>query len=189
MKRASHVLLLAVFLFVALVGTALAGPMGQYALGCGDVLEISVWGDEALSRPNVVIRPDGKISFPLVGELQAAGRTMEELRNDFEDRLREYISDAPVTIMLQELISNTIYVVGKVNRPGAYPMAGQLTVLQALALAGGMTPFADDSDILVIRSMPDGSQEYLEFDYVDVSGGDNLDQNVSLLPGDTVLVP
>lgn len=189
MKRTSHVLLPAVCLFLVLAGTAMAGPMDQYTLGCGDVLEISVWGDETLSRPDVIIRPDGKISFPLVGELQAAGKTVEELRREFETRIKEYISDAPVTIMLQVLVSNTIYVVGKVNQPGAYPMAGHLTVLQALALAGGMTPFADDSDILIARSMPDGSQEYLEFDYVDAVSGDSLEQNVYLQPGDTVLVP
>ena len=189
MKRASHVLLLAACLFVACTGSALAGPMDQYTLGYGDVLEISVWGDETLSRQGVIIRPDGKISFPLVGELQAAGRTVEELRSDLESRITEYVSDAPVTIMVQELVSNTIYVVGKVNRPGAYAMAGHLTVLQALALAGGMTPFADDSDILIVRGEPDGSQKYLEFDYVDVVGGDGLEQNVSLQPGDTVLVP
>lgn len=161
----------------------------NFTLGAGDVLEVSVWGDESLTRPNVIVRPDGKISFPLIGDMQAAGKTVEQLRKEFETRIGEYVSDAPVTIMLQQLGSTQVYIVGKVNRPGAYLMSGQTTVLQALALAGGMTPYAESDDILVVRMEDGGKQRYLPFNYVDAVAGDGLEQNVLLRPGDTVLVP
>lgn len=174
---------------LACAWSARAGSMNDFTLGAGDVLEVSVWGDESLTRPNVIIRPDGKISFPLVGDLQAAGKTVEQLRKEFETRIGEYVSDAPVTIMLQQLGSTQVYIVGKVNRPGAYLMSGQMMVLQALALAGGMTPYAESDDILVVRVGDDGKQQYLPFNYVKAVAGDGLEQNMALKPGDTVLVP
>ncbi|QJB55327.1 polysaccharide biosynthesis/export family protein [Pseudodesulfovibrio sp. zrk46] len=170
-------------------GAAMAGAMEGFKLGAGDVLEVSVWGDEALTRPNVIIRPDGKVSFPLVGDMVAAGKTVEQLRKEFEKRIQEYVSDAPVTIMLQQLGSPQVYIVGKVNRPGVYLMSGQITVLQALALAGGMTPYAESDEILVVRAGKEGKQQYLPFDYVKAVAGDGLEQNINLQPGDTVLVP
>lgn len=169
--------------------SAQAGTMESFTLGAGDVLEVSVWGDESLTRPNVIVRPDGKISFPLVGDMQAAGKSVEELRKEVETRIGEYVSDAPVTIMLQQLGSPQVFIVGKVNRPGVYLMSGQTTVLQALALAGGMTPYAESDDILVVRIGKDGKQQYLPFNYVRAESGDGLDENIALEPGDTVLVP
>ncbi|CCH50112.1 polysaccharide biosynthesis/export family protein [Pseudodesulfovibrio piezophilus] len=166
-----------------------AASMSDFRLGAGDILEVSVWGDEALTRPNVIIRPDGMVSFPLVGDMKAAGKTVEALRKEFEKRIKEYVSDAPVTIMLQQLGSPQVYVVGKVNRPGVYLMSGQITVLQALALAGGMTPYAESDDILVVRIGKEGKQTYLPFNYVKAVSGDGLEQNIPLLPGDTVLIP
>ncbi|MBG0789713.1 MAG: polysaccharide biosynthesis/export family protein [Desulfovibrionaceae bacterium] len=174
---------------LVLAWSAQAGPAMSYTLGAGDVLEVSVWGDESLTRPNVIVRPDGKISFPLIGDMQAAGKTVEQLRKEFETRIGEYVSDAPVTIMLQQLGSTQVYIVGKVNRPGVYLMSGQTTVLQALALAGGMTPYADSDDILVVRTEDGGNQRYLPFDYVKAVAGKGLEQNIALKPGDTVLVP
>ncbi|BCS89123.1 polysaccharide biosynthesis/export family protein [Pseudodesulfovibrio sediminis] len=170
------------------VSMANAVSMDTFTLGAGDVLEISVWDDERLTRPTVVVRPDGKISFPLVGELQAAGKTVEELRKDFASRMEKYIPDASVTIMLQQLGSAQVYIVGKVNRPGVYLMSGRVTVLQALALAGGITPFAESDEILVVR-VDNGKQTYLPFDYVKAVAGDGLDQNITLEPGDTLLIP
>ena len=174
---------------LACAWSAQAGSVSTFTLGAGDVLEVSVWGDESLTRPNVIVRPDGKISFPLVGDLQAAGKTVEQLRKEFETRISEYVSDAPVTIMLQQLGSAQVYIVGKVTRPGMYLMTGPITVLQALALAGGMTPYAESDDILVVRIGDDGKQRYLPFNYVRAVSGDGLDENVMLKPGDTVLVP
>lgn len=178
-----------VLVCLLLSSVAGAASMEAFRLGPGDVLEVSVWGDEALTRPNVIIRPDGLVSFPLVGDMQAAGKTVEQLRNEFEKRIKEYVSDAPVTIMLQQLGSPQVYIVGKVNRPGVYLMSGQTTVLQALALAGGMTPYAESDDILVVRVGQNGKQKYLPFDYVKAVAGDGLEQNIALMPGDTLLVP
>lgn len=186
MKRIYGFVVVACLLFSV---PASAGSMDVFTLGAGDVLEVSVWGDEALTRPNVVIRPDGMVSFPLVGDLKAAGKTVEQLRIEFEKRIQEYVSDAPVTIMLQTLGSSQVYIVGKVNRPGAYLMSGQTTVLQALALAGGMTPYAESDEILVVRAGKGGKQQYLSFDYVKAVAGDGLEQNIALIPGDTLLVP
>ena len=187
--RASMATVAACVVCLFFAWSAQAEAMEAFTLGAGDVLEVSVWGDESLTRPNVIVRPDGKISFPLVGDLQAAGKTVEQLRKEFETRIGEYVSDAPVTIMLQELGSPQVYIVGKVNRPGVYLMRGQVTVLQALALAGGMTPYAESDDILVVRVGKDGKQTYLPFNYVKAVAGDGLDENVALRPGDTVLVP
>jgi len=174
---------------LSLVSAVVAASQETFLLGPGDVLEVSVWGDEALTRPSVIVRPDGNVSFPLVGDMQAAGKTVEQLRLEFEKSIQEYVSDAPVTIMLQQLGSTQVFIVGKVNRPGAYLMSGQTTILQALALAGGMTPYAESDDILVVRAGKDGKQQYLPFDYVKAVSGDGLEQNIALHPGDTLLVP
>ena len=188
-KFRASVAVVACVVYLVFAWSAQAGSMASFTLGAGDVLEVSVWGDESLTRPNVIVRPDGKISFPLIGDMQAAGKTVEQLRKEFETRIGEYVSDAPVTIMLQQLGSPQVYIVGKVNRPGVYLMSGQMTVLQALALAGGMTPYAESDDILVVRVGNEGKQKYLPFNYVRAVAGDGLDENIPLKPGDTVLVP
>lgn len=178
--------IVALLLFAAQAGAA---STDAFLLGPGDVLEVSVWGDDVLTRPNVIVRPDGMVSFPLIGDVKAAGNTIEELRKEFEKRIRVFVSDAPVTIMLQQLGSPQVFIVGKVNRPGVYLMSGQTTVLQALALAGGMTPYAESDEILVVRTGKDGKQRYLPFDYTKAIAGDGLEQNIALKPGDTLLVP
>jgi polysaccharide export outer membrane protein len=159
----------------------------EFSLGPGDVLHISVWKDEALNR-EVLVRPDGKISFPLAGEVQAAGRSVPELRQELEERLKKYVPDSPVTVVLSQLQSTRIYVVGKVNQPGTYLMHGDMSVIQALALAGGFTRFADSGDITILRQGENG-QKAIAFDYGDVAGGDNLKENIVLQPGDTIVVP
>lgn len=159
-----------------------------FPLGSGDVLEISVWGDESLAR-KVLVRPDGKISFPLVGDMQAAGVGVDELRAELETRIGEYIHGAPVTVMLIESRSPKVSVVGKVQKPGVFPMDGPMYVLQALAMAGGMTPYASTGSVRVVRTDASGGQRYLPFDYDRVAGGKSLEQNVLLEPGDIVIVP
>jgi polysaccharide export outer membrane protein len=169
---------------------ALAGesvPRTMFHLGPEDILEISVWKDEALTR-QVVVRPDGLISFPLIGDIQAAGRTVEELRQEIKAKIKAYVPDAPVTVMVLQVGSRKVYVVGKVNQPGVYPMGGHIRVMQAIAMAGGTTPFADTGDILIIREGNHG-QEVHEFNYGKVAQGRDLEQNIRLLPGDTVVVP
>ncbi|MBE1427111.1 polysaccharide export outer membrane protein [Desulfomicrobium macestii] len=175
-------------LFFLLCVPAQAGQGAAFPLGSGDVLEISVWGDESLAR-KVLVRPDGKISFPLVGDMQAAGVGVDELRAGLETRIGEYIHGAPVTVMLIESRSPKVSVVGKVQKPGVFPMDGPMYVLQALAMAGGMTPYASTGSVRVIRTDAQGGQRYLPFDYDNIAGGKSLEQNVLLEPGDIVIVP
>jgi len=158
-----------------------------FALGPEDILEISVWKDEALTK-QVVVRPDGWISFPLIGDIQAAGRTVEELRQEIQARIKKYIPDAPVTVMVMHVGSPKVYVVGKVSKPGVYVMGEPMRVLQVLAIAGGATPFADTNSILIIRE-ENNKQVTYKFNYDKVAKGKELEQNITLKPDDTVVVP
>lgn len=158
-----------------------------YFLGPEDVLLISVWKDEHLTR-EVVVRPDGMISFPLVGDLAAEGRTVEDLRADLVRRLGKYIPNVNVTVAVTKVLSYKIYVVGRVNKPGEYLVGHYTDVLQALSLAGGLTPFAAENDIKVVRRIR-GQQETFPFRYGDVRKGIDLEQNILLQRGDTVMVP
>jgi polysaccharide export outer membrane protein len=161
------------------------GP--HFILGPEDVLEISVWNYETLTR-QLVVRPDGKISFPLIGDVRAQGRTVEELRQAVEDKIKAFVQDAPVTVVVVEAGSPKVYVVGKVANPGVYIMGKPLRVMQVLAMAGGTTPFADKDDILIIRE-DNGRQIALKFNYGKVADGKDLKKNIYLKPGDTVVVP
>ena len=158
-----------------------------FLLGPGDKLHISVWNEDSLTL-DVTVRPDGRISYPLIGDLPAGGRDVEALRQDLASRLREFVPDAPVTVILAELGSARIYVVGKVAKPGMFLMPGRLRVMQALAQAGGLTPFADSSRILVLRGEGD-ARKAIPFNYEDVCRGRDIAQDIVLEPGDTVVVP
>ena len=158
-----------------------------YRLGPEDLLQISVWKDESLTR-EVLVRPDGMISFPLIGETQAEGRTVEELRKEIRERLSPFIPDPTVSVSVTKVNSMKIYVVGKVNRAGEYLVGHYTYVLQALSLAGGMTPYASENDIEVVRSVPGGQKTY-SFRYGDVKNGKHLEQNILLERGDVVVVP
>ncbi len=158
-----------------------------YVLGPEDVLHISVWKDEQLTR-EVVVRPDGMVSFPLVGDVPASGRTVEDLRLDLTKRLTRYIPTPQVSIDLAKVQSYKIYVLGRVNKPGEYLVGHYTDVLQALSLAGGLTPYAAENDIKVVRRV-NGQQQALLFRYGDVRKGKELQQNILLQRGDTVLVP
>jgi polysaccharide biosynthesis/export protein len=158
-----------------------------YRLQPGDVLQVVVWKETDL-QSEVLIRPDGGISFALAGDLQAAGLTTAELRTQLETRVRKLIPDAVITVSVKAPNGNQIFVIGKVNRPGGYPLLRPTDVLQALSLAGGATPFANTDKIRVLHR--DGSrQTSIRFHYNDVARGRNLDQNVLLQSGDTVIVP
>ena len=167
--------------------SASSPEMEPYRIQPGDVLSISVWREEDLQR-DVLVRPDGGLSFPLAGEQQAAGRTVEELRLAIEERLSRFIPEPVITIAVQAIGGNRIYVIGKVNRPGEYPFSRPLDVMQALSLAGGTNPFASVNDILVLRR-EGGRQTAIPFRYSDVERGRDLDQNALLRSGDTVVVP
>ena len=160
----------------------------EYRLGPEDVVEVSVWGDKDLAR-EVVVRPDGGISFPLAGDLKAGGLTVSELRDELKKRIAEFIPDAPVTVILRTVEHPKVYVMGKVNNPKVHVMGQDMTVVQALAISGGLSPFADSGNIVVLRRNKDGSQKVFPFDYDELANGENLEQNILLQPGDTIVVP
>jgi len=159
----------------------------EYRLHAGDSITISVWKELDLQR-KVMIRPDGRFSFPLTGEVQAAGRTPDEVRIEIENSLKKFIPEAVVTVIVEEFNGNRVYVIGQVTKPGMYVMNPSLNVLQALSLAGGSTPFAKLDSISVIRGSGP-SQKTMPFRYSQVVEGKALQQNVTLESGDVVVVP
>lgn len=159
----------------------------SYRLGAEDVMLISVWKDEHLTK-EVVVRPDGMFSFPLVGDVQAEDRTVDEIRVDLVKRLIKYIPNPNVSVAVIKVLSYKIYVVGRVTKPGEYLIGHYTDVLQALSLAGGLTPFAAENDIKVIRRIK-GHQQTFPFRYGDVRKGNDLEQNILLHRGDVVMVP
>jgi polysaccharide export outer membrane protein len=172
---------------IGTAGGAELGPMDGYLLRPGDILQVSVWKETDL-QGEVLIRPDGAISFALAGEMQAAGHTVGELTKLLEVRVRKYIPNAVVTVSVKTILGNRVYVIGKVNRPGDFPLSGPIDVMQALSLAGGATPFANTNHIRVLRRSGD-HEISIPFHYSDVERGHKLDQNILLQSGDTVVVP
>lgn len=158
----------------------------NYVVDAGDVLEISVWKDEGLNK-QVLVRPDGGITFPLVGEIHAGGLTVAQIGEEITRRLSEYLSDPAVNVALIT-VNQKIYVVGKVTKPGEFIVPARVDVMQALSMAGGPAPFADTDDIKVIRR-ENGSTQTFPFDYDAVSQGEDLEQNIQLKRGDVVVVP
>jgi polysaccharide export outer membrane protein len=161
-------------------------PLSTYKLAPGDNLEVSVWKEEDLQK-QVIIAPDGNISLPLVDTVMAAGRTIPELRDIIREKLNTYIADPAVNVALIKNDGNTVFVIGKVTKPGQYLANRPIDVLQALSLAGGLTVFANESHIQVIRRV-NNELIVFPFDYDDVLDGDHLEQNILLEPGDTVTV-
>lgn len=158
-----------------------------YRVGPEDVLEISVWKEEGLQK-EVLVRPDGGLSFPLVGEIQATGKTAEEIREEVTQRLQRFISGPVVSVSVRKIVNNKIYVMGKVNRPGEYLTGHFLNVLQVLSMAGGLTPYAAENKIKILRK-EGGSERVYPFEYGAIQRGEKLEQNITLRPGDVVLVP
>lgn len=159
----------------------------EYAIQPGDVLAVSVWKEDELNQ-EVIVRPDGAITFPLVGETAAAGNSVEELRALLTTRLKKYIPDPIVTVSTRQLAGNTIYVIGKVNRPGSFPIVRQVDIMQALSLAGGTSTYAALNNIKILRR-DNGQLKAIPFKYGDIEKGKNLDQNIVLEAGDVVVVP
>ncbi len=160
----------------------------DYLLAPGDLVEISVWKEEGLQQQQILVAPDGNVTFPFAGTLMAAGKTISALQAAVTEKMADYIADPVVNIKLLQNNGNTIFVIGKVNKPGQYPANRRIDVLQALSLAGGLTVYADDDDISVLRRV--GNQiKVFPFDYDDVLKGKHLEQNIILEAGDTVTVP
>ncbi len=164
-------------------------PVAQeYRIGPGDVLNIEVWKDAALSRL-VTVMPDGKISFPLIGELTAGDRTVAELKKEIEGKITRFVPDSPLTVEVRQMNSLHIYVLGRVNAPGRFVLTSNVTVLQALAIAGGPNTFANRGQIRIFREKKGNTKMSPVFDYDAVTAGRNLDTNVLLERGDVVHVP
>ncbi len=177
---------------VATDATAKAKPAVEavdsgYQVEPEDVLEISVWKEDALKK-EVLVRPDGGLSFPLIGDVQAAGKTVRELKKEIVQRLGKFIPDPVVSIALLKVVGNKIYVIGKVNKPGEFSTGRYVDVIQALSMAGGLTPFAAENGIKVMRK-EGGKDTVFPFHYSDVKNGEDLGQNIQLKGGDVVVVP
>ncbi|WP_291327878.1 polysaccharide biosynthesis/export family protein [Desulfovibrio sp. UCD-KL4C] len=191
MKNLKFLFLILLAVFFAMISSnsfAQIISKSGYRLGPEDIIEISVWGDKELVR-EVVVRPDGGVSFPLAGDLKAGGLTVDELRQEIEKHIVEYVPNAPVTVILRKVESPKVYVMGKVNNPKVLVLGQKLSVVQALAMSGGLSPFAASGSIKVVSRLPDGTQKSVNFDYDEFADGSNLAQNVLLKPGDTVIVP
>lgn len=160
----------------------------EYVIGPEDVLAVTVWKEPDISK-TLPVRPDGKISLPLVGELQASGLTASKLQDVIAQKLKEYIDNPQVNVIVEEVKSRSFNIVGKVLKPGSFDLAKPTAVLDAIALAGGFQDFAKVSKIYVLRRMPDGSQRMLPFNYKLVIKGKRLDENIELQSGDTIVVP
>ncbi len=158
-----------------------------YRLQAGDILEISVWKETDLQR-EVLIRPDGSFTFPLAGEIDARGKSVDNVRSILVERLQKYVPTPVVTVAVKQIGGNRVYVVGKVVHAGDFPLSNPLDVMQAISLAGGVTPFAAVNDIVILRRQ-NGRQQAFSFHYSDVARGRNLSQNIQLQSGDTVVVP
>lgn len=169
------------------LGSAKAHDDG-FVIGADDVLAVNVWKEPEISRA-IPVRSDGKISLPLVGELQASGQTPRQLEQEIATKLQSYISEPEVTVIVQEIKSQRFNILGQVVRPGSYLLTNTMTVLDAIALSGGFRDFAKQKSIYVLREKPDRTEERIPFNYKDVIKGKNPEQNVKLDPRDTVVVP
>jgi polysaccharide export outer membrane protein len=159
----------------------------DYVIGPDDVLGIVFWREPEMSG-DVTVRPDGNITLPLIRDIKAAGLRPDELREAITKAATKYVADPNVSVLVRQINSRNVFITGQVARPGAYPVSGQMTVLQLVAVAGGLTEYADDGQISVLRT-ENGKAVRLRFNYGEVARGKRLEQNVVLKPGDQVVVP
>jgi polysaccharide export outer membrane protein len=159
----------------------------DYVIGPEDVLSVVFWQETALSA-DVVVRPDGKISLPLLKDVQAAGHTPEQLTDALVKAATKYVSRPNATVIVKQINSRKVFVVGQVAKPGAFPLTGDLTVLQVIALAGDVLEYARSTNVVIVRK-EDGQERRFKFNYKQVLKGKNTEQNILLKPGDTVIVP
>jgi len=184
---AVRIALLAVALVLPAVVSAQQVAGLEYRIGPEDVLHISVWKEKDLDRM-VLVRPDGGISFPLVGDMQVSGRTPLEVQDEIRSRLQRYVPDAEVTVSVDKISGYTVFVLGEVNNPGQFTLGRYVDVVQALTLAGGTTPYASERNMQILRRQ-DGREVTYRFDFRDIKRGRQLDQNIILQSGDVVVVP
>lgn len=167
-----------------------AGKMhdDSFVIGNEDVLAVSVWKEPELTK-SVPVRSDGKITLPLVGDVQAAGKTPLQLEQDLASKLQNFITSPSVTVSVEKVNSRKFNILGEVGRPGSFPLTASMTVMDAIATAGGFKDFAKKTGVYILRKAPDGSQTRLNFNYKEFIKGKNPSQNVKLEPNDTVIVP
>jgi len=164
-----------------------ASAAKEYLIGVGDVLEVSVWGDEGLSK-TVFVRLDGRISLPLVGDVMALDTTLVSLAEQIKKKVGKFVAEPSVTVTLQESRSKAYYVLGQIAKPGEYPLNYPLTILQAISRAGGLSEWAKKEKIMVVRRSA-GKETIIRFNYENVLSGENLQQNIQVSPGDTIIIP
>ena len=157
----------------------------DYVIGTDDVLGVLFWRDETMSA-DVLVRPDGRISLPLLNDIDVAGQTPDQLRTRLMELTKQFVAEPNVTVIVRQINSRKVFITGQVTRPGPYPLTAPTTVLQLLALAGGLTDYANGKEIAIIRT---GTPQSLRFNYEDVRKGKNAQQNIELKVGDTVIVP
>lgn len=160
-----------------------------YVIGNDDKLGVSVWKEPELTNMSIPVRSDGKISLPLVGELQAAGRTPLQLENEISSKLKGYITVPEVTVIVQQINSKKYNILGQIGRPGEYSLTSTITIMDAIASAGGFKDFAKSKGVYILRQNADGTQTKLNFNYKEFIKGKNLSQNVKIEPRDTIIVP
>jgi len=176
------------------MNTALAAEQAEktksaeYVIGIGDILEIVTWKEPDFSREEVLVRLDGRISFPLLDDIQAAGQTPVQLKKRIEARLKEYVAAPSVTVTVRNAASQRFYILGEVAHTGEYPLVKDLTVLQAFAIAGGFTEWASKKEIILFRK-EDGKEKVIQINYKDIIKDKDFSQNVVIKPDDTIIVP
>jgi polysaccharide biosynthesis/export protein len=162
-------------------------PPPDYVIGPDDVLTVVFWREKDMSS-EVAVRPDGMISLPLINEVKAAGLTPEQLRDELTKAAEKFIEGPTVSVVVKAINSRKVFIMGQIAKPGPYPLSAPTTVMQLIAMAGGLHEFADAKNITIIRH-ENGQQVTRKFNYKDVSQGKNLTQNIELKPGDTIIVP
>ena len=198
-RMMKSVLFVLAFLGFLLTGTAYAGPSGAaveptqklnqaYRVLPGDALDISVWGESTLQLKDVRVLPDGSISFPLAGRMEVAGLNTSDIENALNKKLLVYLKDPKVSVMVTDTSGSVVYVLGKVDKPGPVPLSRPMTVLQVLSVTGSFDKFADTSEIHLLRMTPAG-QVVITVNYDAMAKGHDLGNNVTVQPGDTILVP
>jgi polysaccharide biosynthesis/export protein len=180
--------LIALVLAVIAAGDGRATGDSDYIIGPEDILSVVFWHDKDMSC-DVVVRPDGKISLPLVNDIQAGGLTPSQLREAIDTLARRYIEEPAVSVVVKQINSRKVFITGQVEKPGPYAITGRTTVLQLISMAGGLKEYVDGKRILVMRTDASGRQAGHQFNYREVVSGRNLGQNIELRPGDTVVVP
>ena len=182
--------ILALLLLSLVIGAASSPALAAeapYTVIAGDVLQITVWKEDGMDR-EVLVLPDGSITFPLVGTVQAQGQTLSQVQDTVKKKLKKLIPDASVTVTVKAALGHSVNVIGQVAKPGEFVISHSMTAMQALSQAGGLTPYASEGDIIILRH-ENGKEISIELPYDDIASGDDLEKDITLNPGDVIVVP